>query len=116
MVRGRKYSLGYNVDASGGAVTDEVVFTVPVGYHAVVHMFFVANTSVGSATISAKWFNDTTHTFLSAKNMSAGDYIQFGGDGLWLVMHEGDSFKVDVSSGSTATFLVSYTLERYPNG
>ena len=115
-MQGRKYSIGYNIDASGGAVTDEVVFTVPAGYHAVVHMFHITNTSGASHVMSAKWSNGADYNFLSAKNFSAGEFIQFGGDGLWLVMHAGDTFKVDVASGGAATILLSYTLERYPNG
>jgi len=103
-----EYSIGYVADAAdnGNYVT---ILTVPTGYVAKVSYFLAAAT--GTTTIDAKWSDGTDIVFLHAKNMSAGDLIEFGGDGKWLVMREGDSMQVKASSASV-NVIASYILMR----
>ena len=108
-----KRTAGYSIDATAGAVTDQVLFSCPNGYRAIVYMFFMANTSGANAVVSAKWNdNGTPRTFMDGATLAANSHIQCGGDGLWIVMDEGDYFTASVSNGHSADVLVSYELQR----
>ena len=108
-----KRSLGIAIDATAGAVVDQVLFTVPVGYRCIVHMFLMANTSGANSVVSAKWTNDgTAFAFMDGSTLAANDHIQFGGNGLWLVLDEADNFIGSVSNGHSADVLISYELSR----
>lgn len=105
-----KYSVGKNLTAN----VANTLFTVPMGYRAIVTYLFIANAAAsGSFEVSAAWVNGTTIVFQSAKAVSHGDAIQFGGDGKWLAMREGDSITVTPEAGSTFTALISFELERH---
>lgn len=105
-----KYSVGKNLTA-GSANT---LFTVPMGYRAIVSYLFIANAaSSGSAEVSASWVNGTTVVFQSAKSVGHGDALQFGGDGKWMALREGDSITVTPAAGSTFTAIISFELERH---
>ena len=108
-----KRSSGSTVDATLGAVTDQVVFSVPEGYKCIVYMFHLANTSGANAIVSSKWNNDgTAYTFLSGATLAANSFQQFGGSGLWLVLDNGDTFTVSCSNGHSVDVLISYELQR----
>jgi len=108
-----KESLGVNLDASGGAITDQVVYTVPTGYKSLISLFFLSNVGGSTATVGAKWNDGASVEFLAGKNISAGDHIQFGGTyGAWLCMDEGDTMAVSVSSGATCGLIMSYEQMR----
>jgi len=110
MINTTKYSVGKNLTA-GSANT---LFTVPMGYRAIVSYLLIANAATsGSADVSASWVNGTTIVFQSAKSVSHGDSLQFGGDGKWLAMREGDSISITPAAGSTFTALISFELERH---
>lgn len=105
-----KYSVGKNLTA-GSANT---LFTVPMGYRAIVSYLFIANAAAsGSADVSAAWVNGTTVVFQSAKSVGHGDALQFGGDGKWMALREGDSITVTPAAASTFTALISFELERH---
>ena len=107
------YSLGVNLDASGGAITDQTIYTVPSGYKAIVTMFFLSNVGGSTTTVGAKWHDGATIPFLGSKSLGAGDYIQFGGgEGLYMAMSEGDYISVSVASGGTCGLILSYYLTR----
>lgn len=107
------HSLGVNLDASGGAITDQVIYTVPTGYKAIVTMFFLSNVGGSNTTVGAKWHDGATVPFLGAKNLSSGDYIQFGGgSGLYMAMAEGDYITVSIDNGGVCGLIISYYLVR----
>lgn len=83
------------------------VLTVPEGYHCKVTYFLAA--ASGSITIDARWSDGSDYSFLHGKNMSAGDLVEFGGDGKYLVMTEGETLDIQCSSVN-ATFIMSYEL------
>lgn len=83
------------------------VLTVPDGYHCKVNYFLAA--ASGSITIDARWSDGSDYSFLHGKNMSAGDLVEFGGDGKYLVMTEGETLDIQCSSVN-ATFIMSYEL------
>ena len=108
-----KRSLGVNLDASSGAITDQTIFTVPSGYKAIVTMFFMSNVGGSTTTVGAKWHDGATVPFLGSKSLGAGDYVIFGGgDGLYMAMSEDDYIVVSVASGGKCGLILSYTLER----
>lgn len=108
-----KQTKAVNIDASGGAVTDQTVFTVPVGYQAVVTMWFQVNTSGTTGTFTSHWHTKGIEVpFMSAKSLNASEHIEFGGNDMWIVMDSGDVFAVSVSSGNTTSIIISYRLER----
>lgn len=104
-----KYSVGKNLTA-GSANT---LFTVPVGYRAIVTLLFIANAGGSTSGVSSSWVNGTTITFQGNKSVGAGDNLQFGGDGKWIALREGDSITVTPDAGSTFTALISFELERH---
>lgn len=107
------YSLGVNLDATAGAITDQVVYTVPTGYKAIVTMFFMSNVGGFTTTVGAKWHDGATVPFLGAKLLGSGDYVIFGGgEGLYMCMAEDDYITVSVASGGKCGLILSYTLER----
>ncbi len=107
------HSKGVNLDASGGAITDQVVLTVPTGYKMIVTMFFLANVGGSTTTVGAKWNDGATIPFLGSKSLGAGDHVLFGGgEGQYMAMYEGDTISVSVASGGTCGLIVSYHLVR----
>ena len=83
------------------------VLTVPDGYHCKINYFFAA--AGGAVTVDALWSNGADYRLLKAKNMNAGDLVEFGGDGKYLIMTEGDTIDIQCSSVN-ATFIISYEL------
>jgi len=108
-----KYSIGVNLNASSGAITDQEVFRVPTGHRAVVTMFFISNVGGSTTTVGATWHDGANVPFLGAKSLGSGDYVQFGGgEGLFLVMAEDDHMVVSVASGGQCGLILSYDLVR----
>ena len=99
-------SKGYipQVADNGTFVT---VLTVPEGYHCKVTYFLAA--AKGSITVDARWSDGSDYSFLHGKNMSAGDLVEFGGNGKYLIMTEGETLDIQCSS-INATFIISYEL------
>jgi hypothetical protein len=83
------------------------VIIVPAGYHCKVNYFLAA--AKGSITVDARWSDGSDYSFLHGKNMSAGDIVEFGGAGKYLIMTEGETIDIQCSSVN-ATFIVSYEL------
>lgn len=99
-------SKGY-IPLVGDNNTYVSVLTVPEGYHCKVTYFLAA--AKGSITVDARWSDGSDYSFLHGKNMSAGDLVEFGGDGKYLIMTEGETIDIKCSSVN-ATFIISYEL------
>lgn len=107
------HSIGVNLDASGGAITDQVIFTCPNGYKAIVTMFFMSNVGGSTTTVGAAWHDGAVVPFLGSKSLGAGDYVMFGGGaGQYMAISQGDTIKVSVASGGTCGLILSYHLVR----
>ena len=87
------------------------VITVPTGYHCKVNYFLCA--AGGSVTVDARWSDGSYYSFLHSKNMSAGDLVEFGGDGKYLIMTAGETIDIQCSTVN-ATFIISYELYLAP--
>jgi hypothetical protein len=87
------------------------VITVPAGYHCKVTYFLAA--ASGAITVDARWSDGSDYSFLHSKNMNAGDVVEFGGNGKYLVMTDGETIDIQCSSVN-ATFIISYELYLAP--
>jgi hypothetical protein len=103
------YSVGKNLTAG----TSNTLFTVPTGYEARVTMLFIANVTGSTAGYSAAWHDGSIITFQSNKSLGDGDYDQFGGEGIFLVMSEGDYLTITPNAGSIFTAIVSFFLLKF---
>jgi len=99
-------SKGYIPDVADNG-TFVTVLTVPDGYHCKINYFFAA--AGGSVTIDARWSDGSDYSFLKGKNLNAGDIVEFGGDGKYLILTEGETIDIKCSSVN-ATFIISYEL------
>ena len=103
-------SKGYIPDVADNN-TYVSVLTVPAGYHCKVTYFLAA--ASGSITVDARWSDGNDYSFLHGKNMSAGDLVEFGGDGKYLIMTDGETIDIQCST-TNATFIISYELYLAP--
>lgn len=104
-----KFSKGAVLTAG----TSNTIFTVPTGYDAVITYLFISNTGGSSATVGAAWHDGATITFLSGKNVGAGEFLAFGGpEGAFLVMTENDYLTITPAAGSSFSSIISFDL--YP--
>ena len=103
-------SKGYIPQAADNGTYVSVI-TVPDGYHCKVTYFLAAAT--GAVTVDARWSDGSDYSFLHSKNMNAGDLVEFGGDGKYLVMTDGETIDIQCSSVN-ATFIISYELYLAP--
>ena len=101
-------SKGYVPTVTGSYVT---VLTVPAGYHCKIDYFLCA--AGGAVTVDARWSNGSAYRFLKGKNLNAGDIVEFGGNGKYLIMTDGETIDIKCSS-TTATFIISYELYLAP--
>jgi hypothetical protein len=106
MFREEYYSVGKNLTAG----VSNTLFTVPTGYEARVTMLFVANGTGSTAGYSAAWHDGEVITFQANKSLGSGAYDQFGGEGAFLVMTEGDYLTVTPDPASVFTSIVSFKL------
>ena len=100
------------VAASGDNGNFVEVIKAPAGHH--VRVTYLLFTASGSATVDGKWVHNSTDvTFLSAKNMSAGDQVEFGGEpGKFLVLTDDDTLEVKASAANVSV-ICSYIM--YPH-
>ena len=103
-------SKGYLPQAADNGTYVSVI-TVPDGYHCKVTYFLAAAT--GAVTVDARWSDGSDYSFLHSKNMNAGDLVEFGGDGKYLIMTDGETIDIQCSSVN-ATFIISYELYLAP--
>ena len=101
-------SKGYIPDVADNNTYVSVI-TVPDGYHCRITYFLAA--AKGAVTVDARWSDGSDYSFLHGKNMNAGDLVEFGGDGKYLIMTDGETMDIQCSSVN-ATFIISYEL--YP--
>jgi len=93
------------------AGSDNHILEVPTGYYAIVTYLFISNTG-SNKSIDAKWVHSGTDIdFLAGKNVSAGEFLEFGGQfGEFLIAKEGDTLTLTPESGSTFVSIISFEL------
>ncbi len=101
-----------SVAATPTAATLTTVYTVPTGYYALFNLMYLHNTTGSTKSITAQWYDSsatTSYDILSSYNMSSKEYLKFDG-GAYIVMEEGDQFRVTTESGSTFNVLATFEL------
>jgi hypothetical protein len=101
-----------SVGVSPTAATLTTVYTVPTGYYALFNLMYLHNTTGSTKTITAQWYDasaTTSYDILTAYSMGSKEYLKFDG-GAYIVLEEGDQFRVTTESGSTFTVLGTFEL------
>ena len=94
------------------AATLTTVYTVPTGYYALWNLMYLHNTTGSTKSITCEWYDASASTswdILSSYNMSSKEYLKFNG-GAFIVLEEGDEFRVTTESGSTFSVLATFEL------
>ena len=103
----RPVSVGVNPTAA----TLTTVYTVPTGYYALFTLMYLHNTTGSTKTITVQWYDasaTTSYDILTSYSMGSKDYLKF--DGSYIVMEEGDQFRVTTESGSTFSLLATFEV------
>lgn len=94
------------------ANTATVLYTVPIGYFAVLTMLYAHNGSTSTKTISATWHNfleNTDIAVLNAVPLISKQYI-LADNGVRIVMDEKDTLTMLSESGSTYHTIGTFEL------
>ena len=101
-----------SVAATPTAATLTTVYTVPTGYYALFNLMYLHNTTGSTKSITAQWYDSsatTSYDILSSYNMSSKEYLKFD-CGAYIVLEEGDQFRVTTEAGSTFSVLGTFEL------
>ena len=98
--------------------TETTLFTVPSGFHAVIHYVFIANHAGSTKTASLHFANSDGANrvdIYDGKNVSGGDHLTLGNSGgPMFVLHEGEVVKVQTEASSDMEFAVTFDLSYVP--
>ena len=99
-----------SVGSTPTAATLTTVYTVPTGYYARFTVMYIHNTGGSTKHITVQWYDSssaTSYDILSTYNFTSKSYLQFDGNA-YIVMEEGDQFRVTTESGSSFTVLATF--------
>ena len=97
--------------------TTEDVYVCPDNCRAEVTYILVNNSGGSSNSVGVKWYDDSdsyTSNFVSGKNLSSGEFLQF--DGIDLVLEAGDKIQVTPDSAGHIDSIITVTETFIPNG
>lgn len=101
-------SIGKNLTANAA----NTIFTVPDGYHAIISMLMVINTTGNQHSYSSTWHDGSTVTIQGTKNLSANAYDLLFSVNNPLVLQEGDYITVTAAAGSSLSCLCTVDIIR----
>ena len=99
-----------SVGSTPTAATLTTVYTVPTGYYARFTVMYIHNTGGSTKHITVQWYDAssaTSYDILSTYNFTSKSYLQFDGNA-YIVMEEGDQFRVTTESASSFTVLATF--------
>jgi len=98
--------------------TETTLFTVPTGFHVVIHYIFIANHAGSTKTASMHFHNAggaNRVDIYDDESVGSGDRLTLGnGGGPMFVLHEGEVVKVQTEASSDMEFAVTFDLEYVP--
>jgi uncharacterized protein YjiK len=100
---------------SKNTAAKETLFTVPTKQTAYWELLFVANTGANNKTATIYWYDKSKNleTAIINKSFSAGESLEWGGDGKYVAMDEGDEIRVAIQDNlTTFAFIVSLNLDK----
>lgn len=98
--------------------TETTLFTVPTGFHVVIHYIFIANHAGNTKTASMHFHNAGGANRVDIYNdesVGSGNRLTLGnGGGPMFVLHEGEVVKVQTEASSDMEFAVTFDLVDMP--
>lgn len=98
--------------------TETTLFTVPTGFHAIIHYIFIANHATASKTASIHFANSGGSNRIDIyddESVGGGDHLTLGnGGGPMFVLHENEVVKVQTEASSDMEFAVTFDLVDMP--
>ena len=98
--------------------TEETIFTVPSGFHAIIHYIFIANHG-GAANDASLWYINGSNRvdIFDAASITGGAKETLGnGGGPVFVLHEGEAVKAQTGLAGDVEFAVTFDLVEVPIG
>ena len=108
----RPVSVGKNLVAN----TLTTMATVPTKHDAKWILLHAYNGTASAKNFDVFWYDKSQNTsveIITAYPLASKTYLQFGGDGKYIVLEEGDEIRVKIESGATNA-ICAVTLELYP--
>lgn len=98
--------------------TETTLFTVPTGFHVIIHYIFIAN-HAGSTKTASMHFAESGGSnridIYDDEGVNGGDRLTLGnGGGPMFVLHEGEVVKVQTEDSSDMEFAVTFDLVDMP--
>ena len=94
--------------------TETTLFTVPDGFHAIIHYIFVANHGGNTKNASLHFANSDGSNrvdIYDEESLSSGGRLTLGnGGGPLFVLHEGEVVKAQTEASSDMEFAVTFDL------
>ena len=107
----RRASIGTNLTAT----VKTTVFTVPAGYQASWSLCYISNHTGSNKSVSVWWYDKSQNAeivVIDGYVLDARKFLQFGGNGLYVVLEEGDEVRIQTESGSAMSALNTFEMER----
>lgn len=108
----RPVSVGKNLTAN----VKTTMAVVPTKHDARWLLLHAYNGTSSAKNFDVYWYDKSQNTevkVITAYPLAAKTYLQFGGDGKYVVLEEGDEIRVMVETGATDAICL-VTLELYP--
>jgi len=93
----------------------ETIFTVPTKQTAYWELLFISNTGSNNKTATVYWYDKSRdiEVAIIRKSFSNGESLEWGGDGKYVAMDEGDEIRVSAQDDQTTfAFVISLNLDR----
>jgi len=106
----RKISLG----KTKATAAKETIYTVPTHQTALWTLLYVANIGANNKTAAVYWYDKSANAEYGIVNttFNTGTGLEWGGDGKYVVLEEGDEIRVEIQDNlTTFTFVVSVELD-----
>jgi hypothetical protein len=100
----------------GGALeagTKTTVFTAPERKEIKLVLLFISNHTGNNKAVSAWWYDkssDTEIAIIDGYDLDAKKYIQFGGDGAYVVLEGGDEIRIQTENSSSMTYIITFEV------
>ena len=98
--------------------TETTLFTVPTGFHVVIHYIFIANHAVSTKKASLHFVESGGSNrvdIYDEENVEGGGKLTLGnGGGPMFVLHENEVVKVQTEASSDMEFVVTFDLLNMP--
>lgn len=106
----RSLSVGRNLTAN----TKTTLFTVPTRQVVKWNLAHISNHTGSNKYVSLWWYDKSENTevvIIDQYSLDARKILQFGGNGLYVTLEEGDEVRITSETGSAMSVTVTFELE-----